>query len=390
MVVIEEKIKSAKHLQKTLRRLIDEKMNPLLHDYNQNDKSKVLAIKSKLNEKLSTLQKVNNEVLGLIEDEDAYEDYQNKADDFEIEIEEVIINIDSIILKPETEPVIHPLIPQVVPPPTPHQNHNIKLPRIDIKKFSGDVTEWQTFFDSFEVAVHSNDKLYSIKKMNYLLSYLTGEALKTVQGLKLPKPKYSAAIEMLQERYGDKQVLISTHMNKLLNLSNSGNLNDLKYLRQLYNNIDTQVRSLTSLGMDPDRYGPMMITVVMSKLPENLKLNITRQFGQDLWDIKLILESFKNELAVLEKLSLTKATDKDEFEFNTASGTCLYTAQGESTFSCVFCHQKHKPQHCKTVTKIETIKSILRKKGKCFLCPRDGHVLRNCTQSFTCFKCEGF
>ena len=94
MVVIEEEIKSAKSLQKTLWRLIDEKLNSLLHDYNQNDKSKVLAVKSKLNEKLSTLQKVNNEVLGLIEGQDAYENCQNKADDFEIEIEEVIINID--------------------------------------------------------------------------------------------------------------------------------------------------------------------------------------------------------------------------------------------------------------------------------------------------------
>ena len=128
MVAIEEKIKSAKRLQKTLRRLIDEKLNPLLHDFNQNDKSKVLAIKSKLSEKLSTLQKANNEVLRLIEDEDAYEDYQNKANDCEIEIEEVIININSIILKPETEQVIHPFIPQVVPPPSPHQNYNIKLP----------------------------------------------------------------------------------------------------------------------------------------------------------------------------------------------------------------------------------------------------------------------
>ena len=41
------------------------------------------------------------------------------------------------------------------------------------------------------------------------------------------------------------------------------------------------------------------------------------------------------------------------------------------------------------MTKTETRKSILRKKSKCFLCLRDGHVLRNCTQSFTCFKCEG-
>ena len=75
--------------------------------------------------------------------------------------------------------------------------------------------------------------------MNYLLSYLTEEALKTIQGLKLSEPNYSTAIEILQKRYGDKQVLISSHMNKLLNLSNSGKLNDLKYLRQLYDNIDT-------------------------------------------------------------------------------------------------------------------------------------------------------
>ena len=61
----------------------------------------------------------------------------------------------------------------------------------------------------------------------------------------------------------------------------------------------------------------------------------------------------------------------------------MYTAQGESKFSCAFFHQKHKPQHCKTVTKIETRKSILKK------CLRDGHVLKNCTPSFSCFKCEG-
>ena len=114
-------------------------------------------------------------MLGLIEDEDAHDDFQYKGDDFETEIEEVIINIDSIILKPETAPVIHRFILQVVPPPTPHQNHNIKLPKIDFEKFSGDFIEWQTFFDSLEVAVHSNNKLSDIEKMNYLLNYLTGK-----------------------------------------------------------------------------------------------------------------------------------------------------------------------------------------------------------------------
>ena len=103
-------------------------MNLLLHGNNQNHKSKVLAVKCKLNEKLSTLNKLNYKVLGLIEDEDDYEHDENKADDFETEIEEVIINIEPIILKPETPPVIHPLILQVVLSPTSHQSHSIKLP----------------------------------------------------------------------------------------------------------------------------------------------------------------------------------------------------------------------------------------------------------------------
>ena len=52
-------------------------------------------------------------------------------------------------------------------------------------------------------------------------------------------------------------------MNELLSLSNRENLNDLKYSIKIYNNIDTQVHSLTSLSMDPDTYGPMLIAAVM-------------------------------------------------------------------------------------------------------------------------------
>ena len=46
-------------------------------------------------------------MLRLIEDDNIYKNYQNRADDFKIEVEEVIINIKSVILKPETPPVIY-------------------------------------------------------------------------------------------------------------------------------------------------------------------------------------------------------------------------------------------------------------------------------------------
>ena len=132
---------------------------------------------------------VNHEELGLIEDEDAYENYENKEDNFEIEIEKVIINIDPVILKPESPPIIHSFIPQSVSYPTPHQNSSIKLPQIDIKKFSSDVTEWQTFFDSLEVPVHSKKKALQHRKNELFIKLLDRRSFKNCTRFKVVRTK---------------------------------------------------------------------------------------------------------------------------------------------------------------------------------------------------------
>ena len=48
----------------------------------------------------------------------------------------------------------------------------VKLPKLTLKKFSGDLTTWTTFWDSFESAVHNNPDLSCIDKFNYLHSLL--------------------------------------------------------------------------------------------------------------------------------------------------------------------------------------------------------------------------
>ena len=37
-----------------------------------------------------------------------------------------------------------------------------------MKKFKGDVSKWQEFWDSFESSIHSNDCLSDVDKFNYL------------------------------------------------------------------------------------------------------------------------------------------------------------------------------------------------------------------------------
>ena len=44
------------------------------------------------------------------------------------------------------------------------------------------------------------------------------------------------------------------------------------------------------------------------------------------------------------------------------------------------------------VWKVYNVKSrieILRKKSRCFLCLKSGHIFKNCISSYTCRKCDG-
>ena len=93
-------------------------------------------------------------------------------------------------------------------------------------------------------AIDKNQSLADIEKMNYLTKFLSDEALMTVKGLKLSDSNYHVALDLLTERFGDPQLLISTHIGNLFNLPNVCAINDLQELCFLYDRIETEVRSL--------------------------------------------------------------------------------------------------------------------------------------------------
>ena len=58
----------------------------------------------------------------------------------------------------------------------PNYSANNRLPKLTFPVFSGDPLSWQTFWDSFNAAVHNNTTLSCIQKFNYLKSQLQGDA----------------------------------------------------------------------------------------------------------------------------------------------------------------------------------------------------------------------
>ena len=124
----------------------------------------------------------------------------------------------------------------------------IKLPKLTIPPFEGDITKWTPFWDS---AIHRNSSLTEINKFNYLRSLLRGTARESVAGLMLTAVNYDEAIAILKKHYGNKQAIISRHMDTLMGLEAVMSNNNTKALRHLYDMVESNIRSCVPWELQP-------------------------------------------------------------------------------------------------------------------------------------------
>ena len=110
----------------------------------------------------------------------------------------------------------------------------VKLLKLDLRKFDGDISKWPSFWDAFESAVHNNTKLAPIDKFNYLNSLLVKSASEAISGLSLTAANYDEAVAILKRRFGNKQLIINRHMETLLNINSVKSGLNIQALRQLH------------------------------------------------------------------------------------------------------------------------------------------------------------
>ena len=270
-------------------------MNQLEGEYEIEDGptlDRLKQCKVSLNEKLDKLRELDEQILALVKDENIESEIE-QADQFKERIQQAVFRVEHKISARESSTVPPPsscsvsstVLPDTVtvssseapitssdsvlttsdvtPPAahhtttaasdtstttvtsatvTPVTHHavtapstsKVKLPKLEPKKFNGDLTKWETFWSSFESSIHNNPVLTAVDKFQYLISLLEGSALAAVAGLKLTEPNYNEAIDTLTKRFGNKQLIISRHMDTLLELEPVVLPTNIKALRRLY------------------------------------------------------------------------------------------------------------------------------------------------------------
>ena len=113
-----------------------------------------------------------------------------------------------------------------------------------------------------------------------MISYLKEPEKTAILGIIITELSYLEAVELLQKRFGNKQILITSNIDQMIFSSPVNIINEIKKSRQLLDKVESTVRILKSLDIDTKQYGPVLISIIKNKLPETIRLDITRSISE--------------------------------------------------------------------------------------------------------------
>ena len=385
----------------------DPKANP------QQTVAEFRSVMALIRSKQKTLSELNDQILDVTEETDVGEEIE-EASRYELEIEIGIAKIQEHIeevsqstnqsaLNPNAPEYTHvqthhsPIESNSEHPSTIHSSassHFHKLPKLNLPTFDGNILEWLPFWDSFTSAVHENPSLSEVQKFNYLKSQLYGEARESLAGLQITGTNYGQAVSILHERFGQQYKIVNAYMQNLINLPTpTHGIRSLKSFRDL---LESYIRGLESMGHYPDSYSSLLIPHILNKLPSSVRHNITRDHGNDDWEISALRSAIKKEICIQEAIQTSPADNEIVSTASFVAGGRKWKSGsskgvGDNTRisrkkSCLFCNEMHHPSECTKVTEKNARLKIVKEKRVCFNC-FGNHRVSECMSKYKCRHC---
>ena len=202
-------------------------------------------------------------------------------------------------------------------------------------------------------------------------TFLNESASGCISGLTLTTENHDKAFKILEQRIGNKEILISAFIQQFVSLPKIKSANDICGLKKLFNKVENSVRNLKNLSVEPDTYGSLLVPLINEKLPNDLKLSIAHQFDSDVWSLSKMFVYLKKEIEVKERATYTCASYsqiRDQNYEGKHSLSALTTHAEKEKFKngqrlCIFCNLfDHSPRRCFKISDPKRKKKRFEKK----------------------------
>ncbi|UYV63359.1 hypothetical protein LAZ67_2003843 [Cordylochernes scorpioides] len=297
----------------------------------------------------------------------------------------------------------------------------IKLPKFELKKYTGELEKWLSWWSHFE-KIHLDESLSDVDKFEYLIQSMVvgSKAHRLVTSFPLTQKNYNKVIENLKDRFGDRDMLTELYVRKLLKLVIASARSEKRTLAQLYDDLVAHLHSLGSLGVDTKSGGgAFLYPLVESSLPlelikiwqrsrtpfkerdySEIEAGIEHSGAKVFDKLEGLIEFLKQEVKNAERISFVAEgfepslplkqgkRENNPPKIHTASALFV----GKTNLPCLFCDKdNHLSQNCFKAAKMlesDRLKRVQDAKV-CFKCLRKNHLKKDCRSFVRCKRCQG-
>ncbi|XP_058456568.1 uncharacterized protein LOC131433965 [Malaya genurostris] len=270
---------------------------------------------------------------------------------------------------------------------------HVRLPDVKLPVFSGNLDNWLNFHDLYLSLVHSSAELSNIQKFYYLRSSLSGDALKLIQTIPISANNYVVAWNLLEDHYQNPARLKHTYVDALFEFSTIKR-ESASELHSLVEKFEANVRVLQQLGEQTQCWDILLIRMLSIRLDPTTR----RDWEEYAWTRDAIsfpdLTAFiQRRVTVLQNMQSNSADIV--LASNVKKGNIRPVAShGANYFNsrkCIMCNENHAIYQCSKFSKLrlEDKEKEVRRLQLCRNCLRRGHMVKECSSSSTCRKCQG-
>lgn len=276
------------------------------------------------------------------------------------------------------------------------ESRGIRLPKIEVATFNGELLNWQTFWEQFDVSVHSRKDISDAEKLTYLrYSLKNGSAKSVIESLSQAGEQYPEAIESLKGRYDKPRLIHQAHVKKIYEVPSSKDGSG-KELRRLHDTVQQHLRALKAMGEEPS--GAFVTSILELKLDQMTMIE-WQKASQDSVGVPhytKLLEFLDLRAQASETYPSTqeKRVFRNDYRSTHSSSRQIVAHVGnvaESASNCVVCGTEKHPLYACSKLKLfshDKMLSTVRSNSLCMNCLRPGHISRSCASINRCRRCQ--
>ena len=270
-------------------------------------------------------------------------------------------------------------------------SHGVRLPKLDVPTFNGDILNCRTFWEQFCIAIHDRTHLSDAEKLAYLRHALKDSTAKsTIEGLSRSGDHYAETVKCLETRYNRPKLIYQAHVKKIVEIpalkDGSGS-----ELHRLHDIAQQHIRALKAMGHEPD--GTFITSFLQLKL-DKTTIYEWQKHNQDSTDVSHyqdLLDFINMRAQASETLNSETCRPQRSDHPRKPPPFRSATFTAEVNGNCVVCRtEKHALFTCPQFKSLPRDKMIstVRYNELCLNCLKPGHFSKRCRSQNRCRRCQ--